>query len=296
MSTNFVISCCTTADMSVEKMKQLDVRYISTPYMLDGKEYLDDLGQTISYADFYKSMEEGKMTATAQINQTEFEEYFRKILEEGKDLLHFTLSSGLSGTYNNVRLAMEVLREEFPDRKIMYVDTLAASSGFGLLVSEACALRDKGMSIDEVYAEIEAKKLNLHHWFFTTDLTYFVRGGRVSKASGFIGGVLGICPLLDVNDAGKLTPRFKIRGKKKVIAEIVEQMKNHAENGTNYSGKVYISNSACIEDAKAVAALVKESFPNLDGEVEIFDIGTTIGSHTGPGTVALFYWGDRRVE
>ena len=140
----------------------------------------------------------------------------------------------------------------------------------------------------------EAHRLYLHHWFFSTDLKYYVRGGRISKTSGFIGGILGICPLLNVNDEGKLIPREKIRGKKRVIAEIVERMKAHAEGGSEYSGKCFISMSACEEEAKAVATLVEEAFPKLNGKVHIFDIGTTIGSHTGPGTVALFFWGDKR--
>lgn len=136
----------------------------------------------------------------------------------------------------------------------------------------------------------------MHHWFFTSDLTFFIKGGRVSKVSGFVGGILNICPLLNVSFEGKLIPRFKIRTKKKVIEATVNQMELHAENGTDYAGKCFISNSACFEDARAVADLIESRFPKLNGKVEIFDIGTTIGSHTGPGTVALFFWGDKRED
>lgn len=143
---------------------------------------------------------------------------------------------------------------------------------------------------------MEAHKLNLHHWFFSTDLTSFIRGGRVSKVSGFVGQTLNICPLLNVNDEGKLIPRQKYRGKKQVIRAIVDRMEEHAEGGLQYSGKCFISQSACEEDARRVADMIEERFPNLDGKVMINSIGTVIGSHTGPGTVALFFWGDTRTH
>ena len=156
-------------------------------------------------------------------------------------------------------------------------------------------LRDDGMTIDELRDWAEANKLHLRHWFFSSDLTFFIKGGRVSKSAGTIGNLLNICPLLDVNSEGKLIPRFKIRGKRKVIREIVAKMEEDAENGLDYDGKCFISQSACYEDAKAVADLIEARFPNLNGKVVINNIGTTIGSHTGPGTVALFFWGSERT-
>ena len=151
------------------------------------------------------------------------------------------------------------------------------------------------MTIDELRDWAEANKLHLRHWFFSSDLTFFIKGGRVSKSAGTIGNLLNICPLLDVNSEGKLIPRFKIRGKRKVIREIVAKMEEDAENGLDYNGKCFISQSACYEDAKAVADLIEARFPNLNGKVVINNIGTTIGSHTGPGTVALFFWGSERT-
>ena len=137
-------------------------------------------------------------------------------------------------------------------------------------------------------------KNKAHHWFFSSDLTFFIRGGRVSKTAGAIGTVLGICPLLNVNDEGKLIAREKIRGKKKVIKRIVDVMEQRAQGGLDYTGKVFISNSDCYEDARAVADLIEERFTKMNGKVQIYSIGATIGSHTGPGTVALFFWGDER--
>jgi len=293
---DYIISCCSTADLSAQKFEEIGVSYICTTFRLNGTTYPDDLGKTITYKEFYKAMADGADTSTSQINQDEFKDYFRELLKSGKDLLHLSLSSGISGTYNSARLAIEEMRQEFPDRKIYHVDALAASSGYGLFMTKLSELKAQGMSIEELYKWAEDNKNKLHHWFFTTDLTYFVKGGRVSKASGFFGGVLGICPLLNVNDEGKLIAREKIRGKKRVIPRIVEMMKEHAQGGLEYNDRCYICNSACLEDAKMVAELVEESFPHLKGKVEIFDIGTTIGSHTGPGTVALFFWGDERVR
>ena len=188
------------------------------------------------------------------------------------------------------------MEEEFPDRKIYVVDSLAASSGFGLLMDKLADLRDQGKTIDEVYQWAEENKRRVNHWFFSTDLTFYIKGGRVSKTSGIVGGILGICPLLNVNFEGKLIPRAKIKGKKKVYKAIVKKMEELADNRLEYNDKVYISNSACMEDAKAVANLIEEKFPNTKGKIEIYNIGTTIGSHTGPGTVALFFWGDERVD
>ena len=160
----------------------------------------------------------------------------------------------------------------------------------------AATKRDEGLSAEELVQWLEENKLKLHHWFFSTDLTFYIKGGRVSKTAGFIGTILGICPLLNMDDKGRLIPREKIRTKKRVIREIVDKMEQFAEGGLDYSGKCYISESACMEDAKAVATLVEARFPHLNGKVEINSIGTTIGSHTGPGTVALFFFGTPRRD
>ena len=136
----------------------------------------------------------------------------------------------------------------------------------------------------------------MHHWFFSTDLTFYIKGGRISKAAGMVGSILNICPLLNVDNVGKLKPREKLRGKKKVIQRIVEMMEQHAENGLNYSGKCYICHSVCPEDATTVATLIEKKFPHLQEKVQIYPIGATIGSHTGPGTLALFFWGDERKD
>ncbi len=291
----YVISCCSTADLTKEQMEARDLHYICFHYELNGKEYADDLGQSMPFDQFYKEMAaEGATTKTSQVNAEEYEEYFESFLKEGYDVLHLTLSSGISGSINSANIAREELMERYPDRKLYVLDSLGASSGYGLLMDKLCDLRDEGKSIDEVYEWAKENRLKLQHWFFSTDLTFYIRGGRISKTAGTIGNILNICPLLNVDGEGKLIPREKIRGKRRVIQQIVKKMEEHAQNGTEYSGKCYISESACMEDAEAVAKLVEERFPKLNGKVEINSIGTTIGSHTGPGTVALFFWGDER--
>ena len=293
---SYVISCCSTADLSAEHFAARNIRYICFHYELDGVQYADDLGQSMPFDKFYAAMAAGAVTKTSQVNVDEFVEYFTPMLEAGQDILHVCLSSGISGVSNSAMAARDELAARYPDRKIYVLDSLGASSGYGLLMDKLADLRDGGMDIDALYAWGEKNRLRVHHWFFSTDLTFYVRGGRISKASGWFGTVLKICPLLNMDNLGRLIPRYKIRTKKKVIEAIVQQMEAHAQNGRDYSGKCFISMSACLEDAQAVARKVEERFPKLDGKVLINSIGTTIGSHTGPGTVALFFWGDERVD
>lgn len=291
---DYILSCCSTADLSAEHFAARDIHYVCFHFSLDGRQYADDLGKSIPFEEFYKRMAGGADTKTSQVNTQEFIDYFTPFLEKGQDIVHVSLSTGLSGAYNSACVAAEQLREQYPGRRIYLVDSLGASSGYGLLMDKLADLRDGGMDAASLSEWAQAHRLELHHWFFSTDLTFYVKGGRISKASGMVGTVLGICPLLNMDNLGRLIPRAKIRPKKKVIEEIVRRMEEHAQGGRDYAGKCYISQSACMEDARAVAALIEERFPRLDGRVEINYVGTTIGSHTGPGTVALFFWGGER--
>lgn len=292
----FVLSCCSTADLSHEHFEKRDIHYCCFHFFLDGKEYSDDLGRSIPFDEFYAAMAAGADTRTSQINTDEFIAYFTPFLEQGNDIIHVSLSSGISGVSNSATLAAKELEAKFPERKIYIVDSLGASSGYGLIMDKLADLRDEGKTVDEVYSWVMENRLRLHHWFLSTDLTFYIKGGRISKAAGWFGTVLNICPLLNMDDLGALIPRYKIRGKKKVLNAIVDKMEEHAEGGLDYSGKCYISNSACYEDARYVADQVEARFKNLNGRVEINSVGTTIGSHTGPGTVALFFWGDERTR
>lgn len=291
---NYKITCCSTADMSQEWMETNQIPFAMFHYQLNGKEYPDDLYSSISPEEFYKLIIDGAQPVTSQVNTEEYRTLFEPLLKQGLDVLHLTLSSGISGTINSANAAKMQLEEEYPERHIIVVDSLGASSGYGMLVFQALDNQKQGMSLSENADWLEKNKLRMHHWFFSTDLTSYIRGGRISKTAGFVGQVLGICPLLNMNCEGRLIPRTKYRGKKQVIRAMLKQMEEHAQGGTDYSGRCFISQSFCRTDAEEVARLVEEHFPKLDGKVLINDIGTVIGSHTGPGTVALFFWGDER--
>lgn len=293
---NYVLSCCSTADLTAEHFKERDINYVCFHFNIDGKDYPDDLGVSYPFKQFYDDMAKGSMTKTSQVSVGEYLAYFEEFLKAGKDVLHLTLSSGISGTLNSATIARDQLLEKYPERKLYVVDSLAASAGYGLLMNKLADLRDEGMGIDDLYAWVIEHRLECQHWFFVTDLTYLIRGGRVSKAAGIIGGALNICPLLNVDYQGRLINRAKLRGINAVIKAQVAKMEELAQGGLDYDGDCYISNSDCYDKAKAVADLIESKFPKLKGKVKIVSIGTTIGSHTGPGTVALFFWGSKRID
>ena len=293
---DYVLSCCSTADLSTDYFQRREIPVCFFHFELDGESLLDDCGESLPPEELFRRMDAGATTRTSQVSVGEYTEFWRKFLEEGKDVLHVTLSSGLSGSYQSAMIAREDLLKEFPDRKLYVVDSLGASSGYGLLMDTLADMRDAGTTIDDLYDWAEKNKLRLNHWFFSTDLTYYIRGGRVSKGAGLVGQMLNICPLLNMDNLGRLTPREKIRGKKKVMIRTVEKMVELAENRRAYEGKCFLCHSLCLEDAKKVAEMIESKFPNMNGKVQIYPIGATIGSHTGPGTISIFFWGDERLN
>ncbi len=288
---DYVVTCSSTVDLSDELLKERNIPYASFTFTADGKTYSDDYGKSYPIDTFYKDIAAGMQPVTSQVNVEDYTSLFEPILKEGKDILHLTLSSGISGTYNSANTAAALLNDKY-ENKVHVVDSLCASAGYGLIVTMVKDNQEKGMSLLENLKWIDENKTKVIHWFFSTDLSSFIRGGRISKTAGFFAGALQICPLMCVSDAGKLEVLEKIRTKKKAEKSVVEKMM--AEVGPDYDGYVYISNSACYDDAKAVADLIKENFKNVK-EVNIFNIGTVIGTHTGPGTVATFYFGNKRA-
>jgi DegV family protein with EDD domain len=282
--------------MPEEFFKARAIPYVCFHFTIDGKQYPDDLGKTMPFAEFYGIMGTGVQPTTSQVNVGEYIAFFEPFLKDGLNILHVTLSSGISGAYSSACIAQRELSERYPERKIEIVDSLGASSGYGLLMDMLADVRDSGASFEEAHRWVEENKLTIHHWFFSSDLTFYIKGGRISKTAGMLGTLLGICPLLNMDAAGHLIPREKVRTKKKVIREIVERMKEHARGGGNYDGKCFISHSACLDVARAVAELVEAAFPHLNGRVMINSIGTVIGAHTGPGTLALYFVGDKRTD
>ena len=291
---SFVLTCCSTADMPRSFFETRDIPLVYFHVIINGKTYPDDLGESLPFDQYYKMIADGAMPTTSQVNVEQFLAFFEPILKEGKNILHISFSSGLSGSYNSALVARDMLLEKYPHRKLMVVDSLGASSGYGLFVTLLADKRDAGASIEDAAKWAEEHKLNIHHWFFSTDLTHYKRGGRISTASAIVGTMFSICPLMNMDDEGHLIPRSKYQGKGRVVKEIVNRMIQCADGGLDYSGKCYISNSACYDDARKVADLVEATFPNLDGKVLINSVGTVIGAHTGPGTVALFFEGCKR--
>lgn len=295
MST-YVLTTCSTADYERDFFAQRTIPYVCYHYEMDGQEYVDDLYESTTPAEFYGRLKAGGQSKTSQVGVGEYQEFWEPYLAQGLDVVHVTLSSGISGSYNSACLAASALAERYPDCTIKVVDSLAASSGFGMLVEYMADLRDQGATLDELVDWAETNKYKLNHWFFVSDLDCLKRGGRVSATSAVLATALKICPVMDINNQGKLVPREKIRTKRRAIAELVRVMAERADGGQDYDGKCCICHSDCLEDAQALAGLIEEHFPNVSGHVSIHNIGAVIGSHTGPGTAAVFFMGQVRGE
>ena len=287
---NYILSCCSTMDLRKGWAEERGVNLIYAKFFLEGEEFRDDFYESISQDKLFERMLSGEKSRTTQVNTEEYIDSFRKYLEQGQDIFHICLSSGVSGTFNSCHIAKDILQEEFPERKIEIVDSLMASSGYGLLVDKACMLKKQGLDMETLRVELEKWRNRLHGYFFTSDLRFFIQGGRVSKAAGFIGGLLKICPVLKITEEGKLKPIEKARGKKQAMENILSKMEKEGYLSTE---KCFISHSACPLDAEKLAESIRERF-HPEGSIEIFDIGGTIACHTGPGTVACFFFGKEK--
>ena len=287
---NYILSCCSTMDLRKGWAEERGVNLIYAKFFLEGEEFRDDFYESISQEKLFERMLSGEKSQTTQVNTEEYIGSFRKYLEQGQDIFHICLSSGVSGTFNSCHIAKDILQEEFPERKIEIVDSLMASSGYGLLVDKACMLKKQGLDMETLRVELEKWRNRLHGYFFTSDLRFFIQGGRVSKAAGFIGGLLKICPVLKITEEGKLKPIEKARGKKQAMENILSKMEKEGYLSTE---KCFISHSACPLDAEKLAESIRERF-HPEGSIEIFDIGGTIACHTGPGTVACFFFGKEK--
>lgn len=293
---DYILTCESTADYPREYFERRGIPFACFHYELDGASHLDDIYASTTPQAFFGELKAGAHSTTSQPNAGEYVDLWEPFLKDGKDILHLTLSSGISGAFNSASIAAEQLGPKYPERSIRVIDSLNASAGYGLLVDYAADYRDAGMPLDELATWIEEHKLNVNAWFYVSDLDCLKRGGRVSATSAVIATALKICPVLNIDATGHLIPRQKIRTVKKAIAGLVKMFLAHAEGGAAYSGKCVISQSDCMADAQETARLIGEAAPALAGKIEINDIGTVIGSHTGPGAVALFFMGDKRVD
>jgi len=295
MEKKFILSCGSTVDLPYSYCESRDIPVIFYTYVVNGQEYVDDmLRDPDALPNFYRMLDAGALPHTSQVNTQSYIEFFDRLLEKG-DVLHIAFGSGLSSSANNALAAMEEAAARHPGRTIRVVDSLAASSGHGLLVDSIADMRDNGASLEEAYQWAEANKLRVNHQFFSTDLTHLRRNGRVSGPAAMLGMLLGICPIMHLNAEGKIIAYDKVRGKGNAVKETLRVMLERAENGDQYDGKCFICHSDSIETAQKLRDMVLQAFPNLK-DVRICDIGTIIASHTGRGTVAIFFYGKDRSE
>lgn len=286
----YVITTDNNSDLPEEYLKDHGVGCMYLSYSMDGKNYTH--GNFLPEHEFYEAMRNGSMPTTAQVNPENAKALLEPYLKEGKDILHIAFSSGLSGTYNSSRIAAEELMEEYPDRKIIVVDSLSASLGQGLLVWLAQQKKELGQTLEDVVDWVEKNKLKMVHLFTVDDLNHLYRGGRVSRTTAIVGSMLNIKPVLHVDNEGKLTAIGKVRGRKKALQELVKLMDEKIGSFGADCDTIFISHGDCEQDAQYVAAKVKEKY-NIKNIV-INQVGATIGAHSGPGTMALFFVGDVR--
>ncbi|MCF0132908.1 MAG: DegV family protein [Blautia sp.] len=287
---NFIITTDDNSDLPESFFQEHGVGCAYFSYYIDGAHYT--VGNFLPVKEFYDRVRNGALPTTAQVNPEDVKELMEPILKEGKDVLHIAFSSGLSGGYNSSRIAAEELREKYPDRKIYVIDSLCASLGQGLLVYYAQMKKEAGEDIDSVAEWVEEHKLNMIHVFTVDDLNHLYRGGRVSKATAVFGGMLSIKPLLHVDGEGHLIAIGKSRGRRKSLQDLVHLMDEKVGSYPSSCDTIFISHGDSEEDARYVAGLIKEKY---DIKVELINtIGATIGSHAGPGTIALFFMGETR--
>ena len=281
----FVDSAC---DIAPEILEKWGVSSLSLTFRFEGNEKEYGNGD-MPTSEFYEKMRAGGIAKTAAVNTESFKDAFRKALEAGEDAIYLGFSSGLSTTFNSARIASLELSEEFPQRKILAVDTLCASAGFGLLLYLACQKRDEGMDISALADFVKATVPSVSHWFTVDDLVYLKRGGRISPTLAFVGNVLGIKPVLHVDDEGHLVNMSKVRGRRSAVMALADK---YGELALDKGGIAFISHADCSSDAKLLEGILCDKY---GAKVELItDVGPVIGAHSGPGTLALFFLGEKR--
>ena len=277
------------SNLTPEMYEEYGIEVLSLKFTIDGKEYVSyKKGTTIDIKMFYDKMRNKEHITTSLVNADEFATAFEEALKNGEDVLYIGLSSGISGTYQASTIAASMLKDKYPDRKIIMIDSLAASIGEGMLVYDAAKLKAQGKSIDEVAEWVENNKLRLNHWFTVDDLFFLMRGGRVSRASATFGEMLSVKPVMHVDDAGKLIVKGKVMGRKKSLNTITSKFE---ETGADKNQTVFITHGDCADEAAKVEAQLRSYGVN---DVKTIILDPSIGAHSGPGTMAVFFYADKR--
>lgn len=286
----FIITSDTTADLPKDYVEKNEIGILPMSFQMEGKDYSGD--EELDIKEFYDKMRNGLMPTTSQINPTQAKSKFEEYLKNGYDVLHISFSSGLSGSYNNTRIASIELNDEYKNKKVVVIDSLSVSLGEGLLVNKAVELRNEGKSIDEVAVWLEENKIKVCQHFTVNDLNHLYRGGRVSRATAILGSVIGVKPIIHVDNEGKLIPIAKVRGRKQSLTKLIDNMEKTIGSYKSENKTVFISHGDAYEEAVALGERIKEKF-GVES-IMISPIGPVIGSHSGPGTVAVFFMGEKR--
>ncbi|KUO71418.1 MAG: fatty acid-binding protein DegV [Clostridia bacterium BRH_c25] len=288
MDTVLLIDCCT--DLPRSYVEENEIPFVSLVCNFRGQEYKDDFGKTLSYEEFYTAVRNGEMPSTSQVNVYVYTEVFKKYAAEGKPIIYLGFSSALSGSLNSALLAKDMVCEEIENADITVIDSRSASLGEGLLAYHANEMLKAGASKDEVVSWIETNKLRMNHWFTVDDLGHLKRGGRLSGTAALVGTLLDIKPILQVDNEGKLIPVSKVKGRKKSIKTLLGMLQENIESPEEQV--IAISHGDCIEDAEYLKEMILKEYKVKD--IIINNVGPVIGSHAGPGVVALFFLGSKR--
>lgn len=287
----YVLIGDSTTDLGYRYMRKHQVAFLPFNYTIKDQEFFDDMGENTDISLFYRNMKQGAaIPITAQVNVVQYKEFFQPYLQDEKDVIYLCFSSGLSGSFNSAQIAARELEAEFPDRKIAVIDSLAASMGEGLLLWDAVEQRDQGADFETLVEHITKRVQQTNHWFTVDDLNHLYRGGRVSKTSAVLGTVLNIKPILNVDEEGHLIPREKVRGRKKALIHLAEKVEQYIVNSEKQT--ILISHGDALEDAQLLAEEIARRI-----KVKGFyfsQIGPVIGAHSGPGTIAVFFFGESR--
>ena len=296
MEENFLLTCESTIDLPYSYTESRDIPVIFNTYTIDGKHFEDDmLRNTKALQKFYKYVELGMEPVATPINVSCYEDFFENQLLKG-DILHISVGSGMFTSVDNAKQASERLMARYPGRRIVVIDSLCDSSGYGMLVDYAADMRDRGHTLEKTRETILDKCEKIHHQFFTSNLSYYRKSGDLfGTACAAKKPVFNNYTLLRLDDRGRMVAYSKLRGKSNAIEKTIEAMELHAEGGISYNGKCFICHSECKEDAEALKKAVTERFPFINGDIQIFNMGMVTAAHCGPGTVAVFFFGDKRI-
>lgn len=290
--TDYIIAAASTADLPAEYFKEHNIPLISYSYTVDNKPYVDDCREE-TRASIYMAMRKGAMVSTSMINTYTYHEFFKELMDTGKDAIFLDMTRQISHSFISAGEAAAQIREEYPNQRFYLMDTLCVSGGLGMLLYYMVKLRDAGRSFNETVEWAEANKLKIVHWFTVDNLNYLKRGGRVSNSAALVGSLLSIKPVLYVSDEGKLVVASKVRSRKSALLNIIARMK---EDFTEPDGKeVFILHADCMEDAEFMRENILEAFPAVS-KVAIMSLGTVIGAHCGPGLLTIFYLGNKRYS